>query len=79
MYKKNKTTCENCLGDFIFTPDDLYGEIYDDGQESSFHIECPFCGFENDMYYLEEYGIELKELLENGQLESRDKNKSQDW
>ena len=59
--------------------DDLYGEIWDDGLESSIHLECPFCGFENDMYYLEEYGIKVEDLLENGQLESRDENQSQDW
>lgn len=70
-YKRKKTLCENCLSEFNFIQEDVYWrrDEFDDG-EYVFYLVCPFCGSDNELFSLEEFGINEYEITED---------QSKDW
>ena len=61
-YKKPKITCDECLFEVEFEPEDLYGNIDPFGEYEMF-FRCPACGNEIEIFNVEDYGIWPEELL----------------
>jgi hypothetical protein len=66
VFDEKKTMCEHCLADFIYEEEDIYHvHTPDDEEEYEFYVNCPFCGFHNQLYdleYEEENGREDEEV-----------------